>query len=68
MAPGSKLLSYLTCLHTTTYMLLSIFSLVETITLEIWEQPGPGMQNVDFWFPSVAQKCHVLKLSSIWKA
>ena len=34
-----KLFSYLTCPHTTTYVLLSIFSLVETISLKIWERP-----------------------------
>ena len=34
-AIGRELLSYLTCLHTTTFMLLSLFSLVGTIRLEI---------------------------------
>ena len=31
--------SYFTCLHTTAFILLSIFSLVETISLKIWERP-----------------------------
>ena len=35
---GSELLSYWTCLHTTTFMLLRIFSLVETVSLKICER------------------------------
>ena len=35
--PGSELLSSVTCFHTTTFKLLSIFLLVEMIPLEIWE-------------------------------
>ena len=31
--------SYFTCLHTTAFILLRIFSLVETISLKIWERP-----------------------------
>lgn len=37
-ATGSDLFPYLTCLHAT-FILLSIFSLVETISLQIWERP-----------------------------
>ena len=33
----SELLSHLTCLLTTTFTLLGIFKLVETIGLKIWE-------------------------------
>ena len=36
---GSELFSYFTCLHTTTFIFLSLFALVETITLKIWERP-----------------------------
>ena len=32
---GSELFSYLTCLHTTTFILMSTFLLVETISLKI---------------------------------
>ena len=35
---GSVLFSYFTCLHTTTFIFLSFFALVETITLKIWER------------------------------
>ena len=38
-ATGSVLFSFLTCLDTTTFILLSVFSLVETISLKIWERP-----------------------------
>ena len=34
---GSDLFFFLTCLHTATFILLSIFSLLETISLEFWE-------------------------------
>ena len=37
--PERKLFSYLTCPHTTTFVLLSIFSLVETISLKIGKRP-----------------------------
>ena len=36
---GSALFSYLTCLHTSTLMLLSLFLLVDTISLKICERP-----------------------------
>ena len=36
---GSELLSYLTCLHTTSFIILNIVSLVKTISLKIWERP-----------------------------
>ena len=31
--------AYLTCLHTTIFTFVSIFSLVKTISLKIWERP-----------------------------
>ena len=39
IATGSKLFSLLTCLPTTTFTLLSIFSPLEMISLIIWETP-----------------------------
>ena len=36
-ATGSELFSLLTCLHTTTFTLLSIFSPLEMISTKIWE-------------------------------
>ena len=35
-------------------MLLSVFSLVETTSLKIWER-SPGIRSVHFRFPSVAR-------------
>ena len=44
----SLLFSYFTCLHTTTFILLSFFALVETITSKIWERHmawGPFLES-----------------------
>ena len=38
-ATGTVLFSHLNCLYTTTYLFWSLFSLVETISLNIWERP-----------------------------
>ena len=38
-ATGSVLFFYLTCLYTTKFILSSLSSLVETISLKIWERP-----------------------------
>ena len=38
-ATGSKLFSLLTCLHTTTFILLSIISPLQMISIKIWEIP-----------------------------
>ena len=46
-------------------MLLSIFSLVETITLKIWGDHCPGVRNVRFRFLLVAQKRRLPKLSNV---
>ena len=40
-ATRSELFSLLTCLHTTTFTLLSIFSPLEVISIKIWETPLP---------------------------
>ena len=57
MAAGSELFSYLTCLHTTTLVFLSIFSLAETISIK--------MRNVYFPCASVVQKRRSIKLSDV---
>ena len=59
---GSILFSYFTCLHTTSFIFLSLFALVETVTLKIWERP---MQNVHFRLPYVAQKRGMLELRTL---
>ena len=38
-ATGSELFSLLTCLHTTTFTLLSIFSPLEMISIKMWKTP-----------------------------
>ena len=38
-ATGSELFSLLTCPHTTTFTLLSIFSPLDMISIKIWETP-----------------------------
>ena len=38
-ATGSELFSLLTCFHTTTFTLLSIFSPLEMISTKIWQTP-----------------------------
>ena len=38
-ATGSELFSLLTCVHTTTFTLISIFSPLEMISIKIWETP-----------------------------
>ena len=53
---GGVLFSHLTCLHTTTFRLLSLFSVVEKISLKIWERPLSWLADVHFQLPSVAQK------------
>ena len=61
---GSVLFSYFACLHTATFIFLSLFALVEIISLKVWERPKcPGLRNVHFRLPSVAQKRSMLKLS-----
>ena len=61
---GSELFSSLTCLLTTVFTLLSIFSLIETISLKIWERTLSWYANCSLPFPSVAQKPSLLKLST----
>ena len=61
-ATGSEVFFYLTCLHTTTVTLLSIFSLVETISSKIWERPLSWQAKCSLPFSSMAQKRRMLKL------
>ena len=55
-ATGSELISFLTCPHTTTLTLLSLFSPLEMSSIKIWETIGLSTQNVLFWLPSASQK------------
>ena len=60
-ATGSELFYYLTCLHTITFILVSIFSVVETIRLKIGRRPLSC--DVHFRFLSLTRKRHMLKPS-----
>ena len=60
----SEQFPYLTSLHTTTFLFLSILSLVETVSSNSGRDLHPGIRNVHFQFPSVAQKHCLLKLSN----
>lgn len=61
-----ELFSYLTCLHTTTFALLSIFWPVETIT-KIWRKRQPSWRAEGYLrFPSVAQERRLLNLHIRW--
>ena len=63
-ATGSVLFSDLTCLHSTSFFILSILSVVETSRLKIWERPlswrakcfGPRLKIVAFLF-LLSQDC-----------
>ena len=55
-ATGSELFSLLTCPHTTTFTLLSIFSPLEISSIKPGRQYGPGTRNVLFRLPSASQK------------
>lgn len=59
---GGELFSYLPCFLTTTLTLLIIFSLVQTISLKIWERLRSEMRNVHFQF---AQKLCLLEVSIV---
>ena len=52
-ATGSELFSILTCPHTTTFTLLSIFSPLEMSNIQIW---GTSTRNVPFRLQSASQK------------
>ena len=65
-ATGSELFSLLTCHHTTTFTLLSIYSPLEMIVSKSGRQYDPSPPNVLFRLPSASQfsKTRVLKLPS----
>ena len=54
-ATGSELFSFLTCPHTTTFPLLSIFSPLEMNSIKFGRLDGPSMQNVLFRLLSASQ-------------
>ena len=60
---GSVLFSYFTCLHTTPYIFLSLFALVETITWKSRRNQCLRLQNVHFRLPSVVKKRCMFKLA-----
>ena len=55
-ATGSELFSFLTCLHTTTFTLPSIFSPLEMISIKSGRHHCPSARNVLFRLPSASQK------------
>ena len=64
-ATGSELFSLLTCLHTTTLTLPSIFSPLEMISIKMFH--CPGTRNVLFQLPSASQKRASLS-SLLWNS
>ena len=62
---GSELFSLLTCLHTTTFTLLSIFSPLEMIYIKIWETPLPWQTKCSFPVAVRLSKTRVLKLTIV---
>ena len=61
-ATGSELFSPLTCLHTTTFTSLSIFSPLEMISIKIWETPLPWQAKSSLPVAVRLSKTRVLKL------
>ena len=59
-----ELSSFATCLHTTTFTLLSMISQVEMISLKSGSDQCPGIRKVHLRHPSVALKRRLLKLAS----
>ena len=59
---GSELFSLLTCLHTTTFTLLSIFSPLEVIRVKIWETPLSWHAKCSLPVAVRVSKTRVLKL------
>ena len=64
-AAVDKLFSHITCLHTTTFALLGIFSLAEMIRLKTLEKSLSWLEKCPFQFLFVAQKRRLLKLSTV---
>ena len=64
-ATGSELFSLLTCFHTTTFTLLSIFSPLEMINTKIWETPLSWHAKFSLPVAVRVSKTRVLKLPNI---
>lgn len=60
-ATRNEQFSDLTCLNKTSFKFFSVFSLVEMIKSRT--DHCADMQTAHFWFPSTAQKSHMLRLS-----
>lgn len=60
----SNLFSSVTCLHTTTFISFSVFLLEERINWKYERDHRSDMWSVHFQFPSMAQKCCLLKHSN----
>ena len=67
-APGSELFSLLTCFHTTTFTLLSIFSPLEMISTKIWETPLSWHVKCSLPVAVRVSKTRVLNLPNIYHA
>ena len=61
-ATRSELFSLLTCFHTTTFTLLSIFSPLEMISIKIWEKPLSWHAKFSLPFAVRVSKTRMLKL------
>ena len=61
-ATGSELFSFLTCPHTTTFTLLSIFSPPEISSIKIWETIRSWQAKCSLPVAGCASKTSVLKL------
>ena len=61
-ATGSELFSLLPCLHTTTFISLSIFALLEALSLKIWERPLSWRAKYSLPVAVRVSKTGVLKL------
>ena len=64
-ATGSELFSLLTCLHTTTFTLPSIFSPLEMISIKMWETPLSCHAKRSLPVAVRVSKTRVLKLPTI---
>ena len=63
-ATGSELFSLLTCFHTTTFTLLSIFSPLQMISIKIWETPLSCHVKCSLPVSVRVSKTRVLKLAN----
>ena len=64
-ATGSELFSLLTCSHTTTFTLLSIFSPLEMNSIKIWEAIRSKNPNCSLSVAVRVSKTRVLKLPNV---